>query len=435
MKNYKLLAPVILIGLFVLGIYMTTSNNVKAENQFQQYLEDARNYASQEIEIYARENYQNALNMRPSLELYLEVASFYRDTMKNFNGALEWGEALLRAYPKEPRSYEFVLDLFLNNKDYIAFFELYNDMVNRHVASENADALYQTVEYEYYLQGEYDDASIFSSNRAPVCRNETWGYSNTKGKRVIGTIYACVGAFNNEMAPVIDAEGKAFYIDLDGNKVFAVSTEEVVTELGVMSSADIYAVNNGQEWNYYNKSGDKIMGGFQEATTLGNGLAAAKDSEGWKSYDASGNVKINTTFDEVLTDEKQMAYRNERLFVGTGDSYQMIDSAGTQIGTESYEDAKIFYEGTYAAVQKDGKWGFIDKDGNWFLEPTYEDARSFSNGYAAVQSDGQWGFINMDKELCIPCQFTDAKDFTANGTVFVRDNMTWSVLLLYQKNY
>ena len=188
MKNYKLLAPVILIGLFVLGIYMTTSNNVKAENQFQQYLEDARNYASQEIEIYARENYQNALNMRPSLELYLEVASFYRDTMKNFNGALEWGEALLRAYPKEPRSYEFVLDLFLNNKDYIAFFELYNDMVNRHVASENADALYQTVEYEYYLQGEYDDASIFSSNRAPVCRNETWGYSNTKGKRVIGTI-------------------------------------------------------------------------------------------------------------------------------------------------------------------------------------------------------------------------------------------------------
>ena len=186
MKNYKLLAPVILIGLFVLGIYMTTSNNVKAENQFQQYLEDARNYASQEIEIYARENYQNALNMRPSLELYLEVASFYRDTMKNFNGALEWGEALLRAYPKEPRSYEFVLDLFLNNKDYIAFFELYNDMVNRHVASENADALYQTVEYEYYLQGEYDDASIFSSNRAPVCRNETWGYSNTKGNKRTG---------------------------------------------------------------------------------------------------------------------------------------------------------------------------------------------------------------------------------------------------------
>lgn len=113
----------------------------------------------------------------------------------------------------------------------------------------------------------------------------------------------------------------------------------------------------------------------------------------------------------------------------------MIDSSGAQIGTDTYEDAEIFYDTTYAAVKKSGKWGFIDKDGNWFIEPAYEGARSFCNGYAAVCMDGQWGFINMDKELCIPCQFADAKDFTANGTVLVRNNMNWSVLLLYQKNY
>ena len=150
MKNYKLLAPVILIALFVLGVYMTASNNVKDERRFNQYLEDARSYASQEIEIYARENYRNALNMRPSLDLYLEIATFYRDTMKSYNGAAEWGDALLRVYPKEPLAYEFMLGLFLGQSDYVAFFELYNDMVNRHVASETAEDLYHSVEYAYY---------------------------------------------------------------------------------------------------------------------------------------------------------------------------------------------------------------------------------------------------------------------------------------------
>lgn len=77
----------------------------------------------------------------------------------------------------------------------------------------------------------------------------------------------------------------------------------------------------------------------------------------------------------------------------------------------------------------------MDKDGNWFIEPAYEDARSFSNGYAAVRTEGRWGFVNMDKELCIPCRFSEAKDFTANGTVLVQQDLAWSVLLLYQKNY
>ena len=434
MKNYKLLAPIILIVLFVLGIYMTGSNNVKEEKQYSQYLEEARNFASQEIEIYAVENYQSALAMRPSLELYLEVASFYRDTMGLVDKAKDWGKTALKNYPKRPDAYEFMLGIYLDTYDYMAFFELYNNMLNRHVVSQVAEELFHSVEYEYYLQGKFDEVFAFSSNLAPIRRNENWGYSNSRGKRKIGTMYTYAGAFNNGMAPVMDAEGKAFYIDNNGNKVFVPNIEGEITELGVMSSADIYAAKIGNEWNYYNKSGDLVMGGFADATTLANGLAACRTGDGWKIYDASGNLKIDGVYDAVLTDEKKMAYRNGCLFVRTGDSCKMIDASGTQVG-DTYEDAKVFYETTYAAVKKGGKWGFIDKDGNWFIEPVYEDARSFCNGYAAVQIDGQWGFINMDKELCIPCQFTDAKDFTANGTVLVKENMTWSVLLLYQKNY
>ena len=74
MKNYKLLVPAVLVALFVLGIYMVGAKNAKEERQFAGYLADARRFAAQKIELYAKENYQKALEMRPSLELYLEIA-------------------------------------------------------------------------------------------------------------------------------------------------------------------------------------------------------------------------------------------------------------------------------------------------------------------------------------------------------------------------
>lgn len=434
MKNYKTLAPVIMIAIFVLGIYMVGSSNVKENAQYDKYLENARTYAEQKIEIYALENYQNALAQRPSLELYLEVAQFYRDIMKNRSKASEWGETMLALYPKQPEPYEFQLDLYLQNGDYISFFELYEDMAARKIPSAKADEMYAAVEYAYYESGDFDEASVFSFNLAPVRRNETWGYCNSRGKRQIESIYTYAGVFSNDMAPVIDAEGEAYFIDNSGNKIMSVNTEGSIQGLGVMS-ADIYSVFNGKEWNYYTKDGTRVMGGFSEAGTYANGLVAACKDAGWKIYDMNGNPKIETSYADVVIDEKQVAYRNERLFVSSGDDYWMIDGDGNRIGSETYEAARVFYDSTYAAVQKDGKWGFIDKEGTWFIEPVYDDARSFLNGYAAVQREGLWGYINMDKELCIPCQYTEAKDFTDRGSTLVKKNLTWTVLLLYKNNH
>jgi len=438
MKNYRFLVPIVLVALFLLGVYRLGSGNAEEENQYRKYLEDARAYAAQEIEIYALQNYQNAIHMRPSLELYREVADFYLHTMGNRSKAAEWGAMMLDLYPKNPQSYEYQLDIYLQNQDYMAFFELYDHMVNRHVSSEAADAMYRSVEYAFYEQGEYDEMSVFSGGLAPARRNETWGYCGSTGKKRVGTLYIYAGAFSNGMAPVVDPEGEAYYIDGDGNKVMAVDVEEGIRKLGAMSSAEIYSVYGGNGWNYYNKAGELLMGGFLDASNFANGLAAARTREGWRIYDTAGNVKTNAVYEDVAMDEKQAAYRNGRLFVRTGEDpegYILIDGEGSRIGSETYEDVKVFYENTYAAVKKDGKWGFIDRDGNWFLEPAYEEARSFLNGFAAVRIDGLWGFMDMEKEIRIPCQFTEVKDFTAGGTVPVKRNQTWTVLLLYKDNY
>lgn len=113
----------------------------------------------------------------------------------------------------------------------------------------------------------------------------------------------------------------------------------------------------------------------------------------------------------------------------------MIDAEGKKITDEAFEDARLFADTTYAAVKKNGKWGYIDNSGKWFIKPTYDEARSFSNGFAAVKIGDKWGFINSDKELCIECQFDDAKEFSDNGSVFVKEGEEWQFLMLYSYNH
>ena len=52
-----------------------------------------------------------------------------------------------------------------------------------------------------------------------------------------------------------------------------------------------------------------------------------------------------------------------------------------------------FNEG-FAAVQKDGKWGYINTKGEQIIECKFDDAYYFNEGFARVEKDGKWGYIN-----------------------------------------
>ena len=113
----------------------------------------------------------------------------------------------------------------------------------------------------------------------------------------------------------------------------------------------------------------------------------------------------------------------------------MVDSEGKAVKGVSVEDSKGFtMPDSYAAVKKDGKWGFMDVNGKMVIEPQFEDARSFCNGYAAIAKDGEWGFINAKGTIVIEPQFAETKDFS-NGNVYVKRGEIWVLLKLYRDNY
>ncbi|MEG1887249.1 MAG: WG repeat-containing protein [Oscillospiraceae bacterium] len=411
-------------------LYDTKSNELK---QYNEYLSMARDSGDKGIQVDADVFYQKALSVKPSLELYVEIGEFYKN-MKQTKKAINWGNTILNVYPKMASGYEFLMNIYIDRKDYVACFDLVETMEKRKISSALVDEKKKTIEYEFFFNGEYIDAGIYSGEMCPVKIADKWGYVNLTGDKVIASKFSKNGPFSGELAPVIDSDGNAFFIDPKGNKKHVVQGVENIKELGLIEN-DLFSLNNGESWGFYNKNNMFVFGEYEEVSSIGNGVAAVKSNGKWSLVDRNGKDTAGKTFENVAMDEKLVVYRNERLFVYYDSNYHMIDLSGKEIGSDKYESVRIFNDSSYAAVKINGKWGFVDKDGNFKIDPTYEDARSFSNGLAAVKVSGKWGFINENNEIVIQPQFDDSKDFNSNGCVFVLQKKDWKLLRLYKNNH
>ena len=77
----------------------------------------------------------------------------------------------------------------------------------------------------------------------------------------------------------------------------------------------------------------------------------------------------------------------------------------------TYENAKVFTEGL-AAVSLNGKWGYIDLQGRQIIPFIYEAAFEFSSGLAVVKKGELYGYIDQYNNVIIPFIYTDAGNFS-----------------------
>lgn len=433
MKNYKYLVLLVLIVLFGASFYMLYDTKAAQMNLYKSHLEEARDYRKQGINVDAERKYKDALAVKPSLELYLEIGDFYSET-GNIKLMLNWGDTVIKEYPKAAESYEMQMEHLIDNKDYAACYVLYEKFLKRKIESVKIERLINSIEYEHYFNGEYTDVGIFSGGLCSVLAGDKWGYVNTQGDKKVATKFAKVGNFSGGLSPVVDKDGEAYYVDTDGNKKFVLLDVENVVELGFIENG-IYSVYNGETWSFYDKDYNKLFGDFEDASAIGNGIIAAKKDGKWTLLNRDGSELNGKKYEAVAMDEKQVVYRNDRIFVNDGSGYQMIDTAGNVYGDKKYQAVHIFNDTTYAAVMIDNQWGFVDASGKIVFDEWYEDARSFANGLAAVKKDGLWGYINTEGKMVIEPQFVNAKDFNDHGCAFVIRRQAWELLRLYKKNY
>ena len=434
MKNYRKIIPLALVVLMALACYSLVSNAVKENSDYNHYLSEARKYAELDITKYAIENYNKALSINPTPDVYVEVAEYYERQENSDTKLLNWCEDFFEKYPTNSKSYDCILKAYMKQKDYDSCFDVLSTAEKRNVSSEYIKSVKNELSYTFKLDfNTYDDVGIYGNGFCAVKSKDAWGYVDSYGNQKTPISYVSAAPFTKaEMAPVVDQKGKCYFIDNTGSRVLA--SKEKYKSFGI-SSDDIIKVEleNGK-YSYCDSELNKLFGEYDDATAFNNGIAAVKENGQWKIINNEGNAKSSTEYADVVADEKNIVFRNDRLFVGDGTGYIMIDSSGKQIGNEKYENAHCFADSTYAAVENDGKWFFIDKNEKRLSDKTYEDASSYSNGLAAVKISGKWGFVDTDENVVIEQQFFGAKDFSEKGSCFVQTGDKWQLLKLYRLN-
>lgn len=434
MKNYRALVPIVMIFLMAVSWYVLVDDALAVETEYTAFLTDARKYADDGITKYAVANYNRALEIKSTVEIYKEVAEYYKSQGLN-EEYLSWCENFFEVYPTRKEAYDCILNAYVESKDYASCYDILDTAEKRNISSEYMENIRKDIEYAYRIDfNTYEDVRIYSSNYCPVATKGAWGFADSYGNQIIACRYLDVGAYTqSNIASVVNAEKEAYFIDKEGSKV-KISKGDYES-FGLLSENVIAAKKTDGKYTYVNSDLEALFGNYDYASTMNNGIAAVKTGDLWEIIDKSGKAVSDKKYADIIVDENQIASCNNRLFVAEEpEKYIMVDNSGKQIGSLVFEDAKPFVGTAPATVKIDGKWCFVDADGKKISDKTYDDARSFANGLAAVCIDGKWGFVDTGENIVIEPDFFGVKDFNEKGSCFVRTGDKWQLLKLYRLN-
>ena len=82
----------------------------------------------------------------------------------------------------------------------------------------------------------------------------------------------------------------------------------------------------------------------------------------------------------------------------TAGKYGYINAQGEWLIEPTLDEAKTFSTDAIARVRRDKKWGFVKPDGKWLIEPKYYLVSPFYHGFAVVQVERQSLYFYLDTE-------------------------------------
>lgn len=292
--------------------------------------------------------------------------------------------------------------------------------------SEELVLLYENNRYSYQLgRSVYEDVTAIYDTTIAVQIDGLWGLAQSDGTLMIPCEYEKISTYNVDRA-IVKKDTEIYAVDSSGNRLALL--KENATDFGNYANDRVPLLIDG-EWK--RATGEFAIGSasFEQIGTYSSGYIAAKMNSKWGVIDINSNWLLPAEYDELIMDELGRAYAKGAVFARKGGAvYLFVD--GVQLG-DSFEDAHPFGKEGYAAVKKNGKWGYIDTSGNVQIPYQFEDALSFGQHLAAVKVGDLWGYISLSEELVIEAGYLDAKSF-ANGSAPVLTERGWQFITLLE---
>ena len=287
-------------------------------------------------------------------------------------------------------------------------------------------SIYESHRYAYDTnRTPYDSVTAICGPTIQVEKGGLWGIARSDGSLLIPCQYEKISTFSVDRA-VVMKNGEVFAVDKDNNRVALLETS--AADFGNFADNRIPVLIGG---SWQRASGGFVVGamGFEQIGMHSGGYAAAKTGGRWGVIGLSAQWLIPAEYDGIIQDELGRCYGQGAVFVRSGAAVSLI-AKGASAG-ETYEDARPFSNEGFAAVKKNGKWGFIDNTGTAKTDFVYDDALSFGQHLAAVKQGELWGYINLAGQLVIEPAFIEAKSFS-NGSAPVLTTFGWQFITLLE---
>lgn len=292
--------------------------------------------------------------------------------------------------------------------------------------SEELTELYEKNRYTYEMsRTSYDYVAAICGNTVQVRTDGLWGIARANGIPLIPCEYEQISTFSVDRA-IVRQNGEIFAVDGNNNRVAML--HEAATDFGNYADNRIPFLIDGR---WHRSTGELAPGTavFEQIGMYSGGYAAARTDGKWGVIGTGSNWLIPADYDEILQDELGRCYAQGAVFARIGDAIFLL-VGGRQVG-EVFEDARPFSEEGYAAVRRNGKWGFIDTNGTVMIDFIFEDALSFGQHLAAVRIDGLWGYISIYGRIAIEPVFIEAKSFSG-GSAPVLTQRGWQFITLLE---
>lgn len=446
MKNNK---PLIIIGVIVLNvivIFMIGQSLLGKSSSYDLKVAEAREYAEQELCSKAITAYDEALIMKDTLDLRLEMIEVYKKGIEigeftNTYDVVNSVTMAVDAYRTNPKVYDAACELFLSYGKYEDCAKILMQARDLHVSSESLDSYREKVRYQYSkYYAMYSNILPVFDDMYTVETEGNYTFLNSEASPNVKGGYTYASSFANGYAFVqtenADGERRSFVINKKGERQIYINDAETSSGVGKGKDKDgndllLLACKVGDTYSYYGMNGKKLFGEYQFAGRFRNNIAAVQEKDGkWKLINATGATVIDKAFNDVVLNEFDECAPRGFIFVKDGEKYHLYNHKMERIGNFECDGAKAFV-GDYAAFKSGDLWGFVDTEGKIIIDAQYEDAKSFSNSMGAIFGGGSWRFINSKGEVIIQDTFDDVDYLSDNGICFVKMKGYWSYLKFF----
>lgn len=425
-----------MIVLLLLGWYSVLGSLTGKSSEYEALIARAEEYESNEIYIRAVDCYQQAQEYDPdSLELDLRIARDYR-RMGDGLSFVRQCESINKKYDYPEEAVILLSDYYLERKQEKKALTLLQTALKKHKGNEEMQNRYDMYRYSYtkkYLM--FDSIGKYRQGTAVFWRDNSCGLLNLKGSMMINSEYEWIAPQSeaDEGGTVfipVKKGGEFYIVNGSGYRIEVPQSGQNVEEMFAFSGGIAPAKINGG-YGYIDTHFTPLTAfEWENATGISDGAGAVQKNGKWALINGKLELITDYIYDDIRVDEHHYCTFGERLFAKTGSEWIMLDSKGQRIGSESFEDAKVFVSDQPAAVKKDGKWGFVNKDGAITIAPSFEEAESFEAGLAPVMIGGLWGYTRQDAVQVIPAQFAGVTTFYGTTAAICESGNYWTLISL-----